>query len=128
MRLSPTLRLTVLFGLAGFALGLPKDGGEDRGNDDHSSGHGGGGDHGDGHGGGHGDHHGDGGQGGGHGGRCPHFGNGTFEIHQWQLYPDTAVFDFDSCIMYIRYINKTCLGRLAADGTQRAVQRQRDQV
>ena len=33
---------------------------------------------------------------------CPPFNNGTFNIHQWQLYPDTAAFDLDNCVLYIR--------------------------
>lgn len=35
-------------------------------------------------------------------GNCPPFNNGTFEIHQWQLYPDMARFDFRTCLLYIR--------------------------
>ncbi|KAK1752999.1 hypothetical protein QBC47DRAFT_462692 [Echria macrotheca] len=32
---------------------------------------------------------------------CPPFQNGTFIIHQYQLYPDNAAFDFDECVLYI---------------------------
>ena len=40
---------------------------------------------------GHGNHH-----------HCPPFNNGTFDIHQYQLYPDSAAWDFDNCVLYIR--------------------------
>lgn len=36
---------------------------------------------------------------------CPPFNNGTFNIHQYQLYPDNAAFDFDNCVLYIRYVS-----------------------
>ncbi|KAK3386484.1 hypothetical protein B0H63DRAFT_411587 [Podospora didyma] len=33
--------------------------------------------------------------------RCPAFREGTLDLYQWQLYPDSAVFDFDNCVLYI---------------------------
>ncbi len=43
-------------------------------------------------------------RGNGHHGHCPPFNNGSFNIHQWQLYPDNAAFDFDNCVLYIRLL------------------------
>ena len=36
-----------------------------------------------------------------HHGNCPPLQNGTLTIHQFQLYPDMAVFDTSSCLLYI---------------------------
>src|SRR5690349_2659754 len=38
----------------------------------------------------------------GHHSHCPPFTNGTFNIHQFQLYPDMARYDTDTCLLYIR--------------------------
>ena len=42
----------------------------------------------------------------GHHNHCPPFNNGTFNIHQYQLYPDNAAFDTDNCVLYIRYLTQ----------------------
>ena len=33
---------------------------------------------------------------------CPPFQSGSFEIHQFQLHPDTATFDSNHCVLWIR--------------------------
>ncbi len=35
--------------------------------------------------------------------KCPPF-SGNFTIHQYQLYPENADFDFNSCLLYIGYV------------------------
>ncbi|KAK0114895.1 hypothetical protein ONS96_013373 [Cadophora gregata f. sp. sojae] len=50
----------------------------------------------------------------GHGGRhgmgsCPPFG-GTFTIDQYQLYPENADFDFDSCLLYTGNLFNSSVG------------------
>jgi len=39
-----------------------------------------------------------------HTNKCPPFNKGTFNIYQYQLYPDNAAFDFDNCVLYIRCV------------------------
>ncbi|KAG4433132.1 hypothetical protein IFR05_011374 [Cadophora sp. M221] len=51
-----------------------------------------------------------GGYGGDHGfGSCPPF-KGTFTIKQYQLYPENADFDFDSCLLYIGNLFNASIG------------------
>jgi hypothetical protein len=35
--------------------------------------------------------------------KCPQF-NGSFVIDSYQLYPENADFDFDSCLLYIGFV------------------------
>lgn len=39
-------------------------------------------------------------------GSCPPF-KGTFTIKQYQLYPENADFDFQSCLLYIGFVLPT---------------------
>lgn len=34
--------------------------------------------------------------------RCPPFPKGPFDIHRFQLHPDTAIFDPRECVMWVR--------------------------
>jgi hypothetical protein len=34
-------------------------------------------------------------------GQCPPFNNGTFNLHQFQAYPENAAWDWHNCLLYI---------------------------
>ena len=64
----------------------------------------------------------------GHTSHCPSFKNGTFNIHQFQLYPENAAWDSKNCVLYITYDLDYKPSRSSLTCLQVPVQRQRSPV